>query len=230
MFILQIRRGEVESHLQIAASLHLDLACAKFNDTQEQLKQTQVQLRNMEKMFEETTRKLEEKVNILEKSMQCSEANSKNSSFTWRIDNFSEVLRKAKSEEETRIESSPFYGCGYKCKLRLYPNGYSAGEGNHLSIFVKIMKGECDATLTWPFQKKVTFKLIDQEESTSNRKNIVSSTTADPELKNFARPLTDHNSGRGFHRFVSHEKMQERRYIVDDTIFIQVRITSPEYM
>ena len=230
MFILQIRRGEVDSHRQTAASLHLDLACAKCNETQEQLKQTQVQLRNMEKMFEETTRKLELKVNILEKSLQCSEANSKNSSFTWRIDEFSEVLRKAKSAEKTHIESSPFYGCGYKCKLRLYPNGSSTGKGNHLSIFVMIMKGECDATLTWPFQKKMTFKLIDQQENARDRQNIVRSFSADPELEQFARPLTDQNTGRGYTLFVSHEKIQERRYIVDDTIFIQVRITSPELL
>lgn len=228
MFILQVRRGEVESHLQIATSLHLDLACAKFNDTQEQLNQTQVQLRNIEKMFEETTGKLEEKLNILEKSMQCSEANSKNSSFTWRIDDFSEVLRKAKSKEDTRIESSSFYGCGYKCKLRLYPNGSSTGKGNHLSIFMMIMRGEYDATLNWPFQKKVTFKLIDQQENASDRQNIVRSFTGDPELEHYARPLTDQNSSRGYNQFVSHEKLRERRYIVDGTIFIQVCIISPE--
>lgn len=74
----------------------------------------------------------------------------------------------------------------------------------------------------------MTFKLIDQQENASDRQNIVRSFTADPELEHFARPLTDHNSGRGYTLFASHEKIQERRYIVNDTIFIQVRIFSPE--
>ena len=87
--------------------LHLDLACVKpsaVSDTQ--------------KKFEETTKKLEKKVNALEKHIHYSEENCE--LFTWRIDGFSEVLRKAKSGEETSIDSSPFYRCGYKSGA---PNG-----------------------------------------------------------------------------------------------------------
>ena len=202
MFILQIQRIEVESHLQAAMRLHLDLACVKLSDTQKKLE------------------KLEKRVNALEK---CE------SSFTWRIDGFSEVLRKAKSGEETRKESSPFDRYGYKCKIRIYPNGFDSGENTHLSVFLVIMKGEYDATLTWPFHKKVTWTLIDQQENERNRENIVMSYNSDPKLRNFARPVKEENIGRGFHDFVSHEKLQKRRYIVDDTMFVQVHFTSVEY-
>ena len=202
MFILQIQRIEVESHLQAAMRLHLDLACVKLSDTQKKLE------------------KLEKRVNVLEK---CE------SSFTWRIDGFSEVLRKAKSGEETRKESSPFDRYGYKCKIRIYPNGDGDLKNTHLSVFLVIVKGEYDATLTWPFHKKVTCTLIDQQENERNRENIVMSYNSDPKLRNFARPVKEENIGRGFPDFVSHEKLQKRRYIVDDTMFVQVHFTSVEY-
>ena len=202
MFILQIQRREVESHLQAAMRLHLDLACVKLSDTQ--------------KKFE----KLEKRVNALE---ECE------SSFTWRIDGFSEVLRKAKSGEEIRKDSSPFYRNGYKFKLSLNPNGCGQGKNSYLSAFLIIMKGEYDATLTWPFHKNLTFTLIDQQENEHNRKNIVSSFTSDPKVRSFARPVKEENFGRGPSTFVSHEELQKRRYIVDDTIFVQVHFTSVKY-
>ena len=209
MFILQIQRREVESHLQASIRLHLDLACVKLSDTQ--------------KKFEETTKKLVERVNSLEKDMHSKE---RSGSFTWRIDGFSEVLRKAKSGEETSIDSSPFYRYGYKCKLNINPNGFDSGENTHLSVFLVIMKGEYDATLAWPFDKKFTFTLIDQQENEHNRENIVRSATSDPKLSSFRRPVQEENLGWGYPEFVSHEKLQKRRYIVDDTIFVQVHFTS----
>ena len=213
MFILQIQRREVESHLQAAMRLHLDLACVKLSDTQ--------------KKFEEATEKLEKKVNALEKHIHYSE--EKCESFTWSIDGFSEVLRKAKSGEETNLQSSPFYRYGYKCKIGIYPNGFDSGKNTHLTVYLVIMKGEYDATLTWPFDKNCTFTLIDQQENEHNRENIVNSLTSDPKLRSFARPVKEQNVGWGFHQFVSHEKLQKRRYIVDDTIFVQVHFTSVEY-
>ena len=217
MFILQIQRREVESHLQAAMRLHLDLACVRLGDTQKKL--------------EETTRKLhklEKSVNVLEKGIHCSEEQF--DSFTWRIDGFSEVLRKAKSGEKTRIDSSPFYRYRYKCKLSLNANGHGSGKNTHLSVYLIIMPGEYDAMLTWPFHKYVTFTLVDQQENPNDRKNIVKSFTSDTTLKNFKRPVTEENIGRGNPKFISHNELQERRYIVDDTIFIQFSITSPKKM
>ena len=214
IFILQIQRREVESHLQAAMRLHLDLACVKLSDTQRKL--------------EETTRKLqklEESVNVLKKDVLFSE--EKCDSFMWKIDGFSEVLRKAKSREEIRIDSSPFYRCGYKCKLSLNPNGSGSGKNTHLSIFLIIMKGEYDASLKWPFYKEVTFTLVDQQENANDKDNFVHSfSTSTPKSKSFKRPVTEENIGWGNPKFISHKELQERRYIVDDTIFIQFSITS----
>ena len=71
------------------------------------------------------------------------------------------------------------------------------------------------------------FTLIDQQENPDNRDNIVLVLRAQPQLESFARPVTDENIGRGFEKSVSHNKLRERRYIVDDTIIIQVKVSPP---
>ena len=88
------------------------------------------------------------------------------------------------------------------------------------------MKGKYDAIVTWPFQKKVTFTLIDQQEKSKDRKNIVNSFITESKRESFKRPVKEENVGSGFAKFVSHKELEKRRYIVDDTIFIQLRITS----
>ena len=136
-------------------------------------------------------------------------------------------MRKAKAGEETSISSDPFYDYGYKFKLSLSPNGDGDGENTHLAIFFVLMKSDYDAMLPWPFHKKITFTLIDQQQDEKDKKNIVMSFEADPELINFERPKADSNIGRGFHEFVSHNDLRTRRYVVDDIIFIQVKIKPP---
>ena len=223
--------------------LHLDLACAKLNatevrlsntqvqltNTQADLTNTQVQLTNTREEFEATTRKLEEKYNVVEKMMQCSEEHNY---FKWKISGFAEVLRKAKSGEKTRIYSEPFYRYGYKCRLRCDPNGYSPAQNTHLSLYFVVMKGEHDDILPWPFHKKVTVTLIDQQENVTDRKAIVKLLLADPnDFENntsFVKPVTESNPGYGYGNFVSHDKLEKNRYIADDTIIFQVQVSPPQ--
>ena len=195
-----------------------------MNNTQTQLSNTQIQLKNTQEELKGTKRKLEEKVNTLEnRLMQFPGVH------TWKITDFSEVLQQAKSGEQTEIKSDPFYDRGYKFQLSLYPNGCSPGENIHISIFVCIMKGEYDAILSWPFCKKVTFTLVDQQEDPNDRINITYSFTADAKTfkESFIRPVKDELLGVGTPTFVSHDKLKQRRYIVDDTIFIQVEVAPP---
>jgi len=87
------------------------------------------------------------------------------------------------------------------------------------------MKGEYDAILPWPFNNEVMLKLIDQEEELLKRENVVAKLTPHSDsLKYFSRPGGEENPGRGWPQFISHQKLQERRYIVDDTVFFQVEI------
>ena len=164
---MQVQRKEVVFHLQSATRLHLDLTFAKLNNMQEEFKETTRKLgenfgetkRELEKKYEEVTRKLEDKVNVLEKRlMQFSQ------DYTWKISRFSKVYSQAKNGQKTFIWSPPFYYFGYKFKLELCPNGKDLGKDTHLSLFFHLLKGEYDARLSWPFQGKLKFTLIDLQE------------------------------------------------------------------
>ena len=248
---MQVQRKDVEFHLQSAMTLHLDLTCAKLNNMQGEFKETTRKIeekyekntrrldekfgeikgelekqnevtRKLEEKYEEVTRKLEDKVNVLEnRLMQCPQE------YTWKISRFSKVQREAKSGEKTSIDSPPFYYYGYKFRLALFPNGKNRGKDTQLSLCFNLLKGEYDAKLSWPFQGIVDFTLIDQQEDAKDRENIVVSFTAIPSRVEFGRPLTFENSGWGFPVFVSLTRLNERRYIMDDTIVIQVQV-SPE--
>ena len=62
--------------------------------------------------------------------------------------------------------SPPFYTHprGYKVCLSVYANGEGKGKGTHVSVFARLMKGEFDDHLKWPFQDHVTVAMLNQLE------------------------------------------------------------------
>ncbi len=41
-------------------------------------------------------------------------------------------------------------------------NGNGSGEGTHMSVYIKLLPGDYDALLQWPFAHTVSFTLYDQ--------------------------------------------------------------------
>ena len=113
--------------------------------------------------------------------------------FLWRIDNFSQILKEAKNGGKEKIGSDPFYtkseteSFGYKLRLEIRPNGLGNSENTHLSVFIAVMKGEYDAILRWPFNKKVKFTVIDQQNDPDQRENVTGGIVG-RDISNFARP------------------------------------------
>ncbi|XP_020612166.1 TNF receptor-associated factor 4-like [Orbicella faveolata] len=153
-------------------------------------------------------------------------------SFIWKITSFKNKLRQGKNNERKCIKSVPFYAYGYKLMLKLYPNGYGIGVNSHLSIvnehsslsFVNVRKGEYDGMLPRVFSKQVTFTLIDQQDNRNRRRlNVAKGFTAD-----FEKPTENRTSSEwGLIKFVSHDDFSERRFVVNDTLFIKVQVDSP---
>ena len=253
---MQVQRQEMEYHLESATRIHLDLVCIKLNNTEDKLNKTEDELNNTKDKLNKTEdelnntkdklKKTEEKSNNTEallnetrielkknaKKMQKLSSVKHKNVFSWRIDSFSEILKEAKKGKKKRIESDPFYikteteSFGYKLKVYIYPNGTGNAENTHLSVFITIMKGEYDAILPWHFNKKVKITLIDQQDDPDQRENVTCEIVA-KNVPNFARPKIEENTGRGFHHFIPRLKLHSRRYIVDDTLFHQVEISSP---
>ena len=179
--------------------------------------------KNCESKMGVVEKQLETKLDEVQKTLPYG-----SNSFTWKITGFEYSLSQAKKGYQIFIRSDPFYIFGYKLKLLFYPDGDGDRAGTHISLFIVIMKGENDAILPWPFYKIESFTLIDQQENLKNRENIVLSYKTNPEITEvFERPVIDSDQGWGIPTFVSHDKLRERRYIVDDTIFIQVELATP---
>ena len=230
--------------------IHFDLACVKLSDTEDTLKKTEaklketqfelndakVRLNRTEDKLSNTGVKLNDTKVELNKAIELlrEKAAQKVDSrpFIWKIEGFSEILRQAKTGGTETISSDAFYtetrtkSYGYKFKVRIDPNGQGSAKNTHLSVFIVVMKGEYDAILPWPSSKKVKFTLIDQQQDPGKRENVAMEFITNS-LPNFVRPVTKENAGRGFREFISHKKLNSRRYIVDDTLFLQVQISSP---
>ena len=196
---------------------HLDVACTKLKNTEEELQNTKEQ-------FKVITKKLHERIDALENNLKPYQEPI--FIYTWKINGFHRISEQAKTGNVDKIESDPFYTSegGYKVILRLYPNGYSAGKNAHLSIYLKIMKGDFDPILKWPFAKRVTLTLIDQQENANDTENITATILGNQKQQAWnSRPLGESGVWRGLSNFVSHDVLMKRGYVQDDTIFIQAK-------
>ena len=197
---------------------HLDLACVKLNNTQVQLRNTQ-----------ETTRKLEEKFEALQRQLAKKVDTDKeggNKRFIWKLN--PGPLRVGRRGTMGEKESNAFYtGCyGYKLKVKLSLD-YRRGPLSDwtFKIVVVLMEGEYDDILPWPFSKKITVRLIDQNEDLKERKNITKylSPSENAWEQIFSgRPTSDRRSE--ILHFTSWGELQTRRYFANNTLFILVDV------
>lgn len=150
-----------------------------------------------------------------------------NSPFIWKITNFASVMEAAKTSETKVIISDTFYSTrnGYRFEVELYPDGYYTSDnaddkGEFMSIYLRVLVGEYDGLLIWPFQDSVVFTLLDQNELVEKRRHLRKELQHEPE--GLARPTEDSEPACGVWEFVFHKDLYSRSYIKDDTIFIKV--------
>ena len=145
--------------------------------------------------------------------------------YTWKIANFTRKLAKAKSDDDVgEIESEPFFTShGYKMKLAINLNQVHCGYAGHMGIFIILMKSDRDATLPWPFTKRFTFVLVDQQDDLSQRQNIEKALLPEGEDE-FKRPRQRENEGHGYKGFVKHSTLRTRQYIRDHAVCIKILV------
>jgi len=225
----QVQRVQVESHLQSAMRLHLDLACVKLTNTEAKLTNTEAKLTNTEAKLTNTEAKLNETNEKLEATRKVVEK-LETRIFIWKINDFRKRLRLSK--DEFSIDSVPFYtdrteSYGYKLKASIFPyKDRLLDLAEVMVVFIVLMKGEYDAILPWPFKKKLEITLIDQQEDLVERENITTVLFPENVQETFARPVEEADN-QYLCLYIYHEKLFSRRYLVDDTLFIQVEVSPP---
>ena len=145
--------------------------------------------------------------------------------YTLKITNFTRKLAQAKSENDFgEIESEPFFSShGYKMKLLVFLNEAPSGYAGYMGVYLILMKSDRDGTLAWPFTKRYTFVLVDQQDDFSQRQSIELAMVPDGE-EAFKRPRKRENGGWGNPQFVKHSTLRTRQYIRDHTVYIKILV------
>ncbi len=143
--------------------------------------------------------------------------------YTWKIENFTRELAKAISDNDYGvIQSEPFFSShGYKMKLQVDLNEAPRGYAGYMGVYVKLMKSDRDADLPWPFTKRYTFVLVDQQDDLSQRQNIERALVPEGQ-EAFKRPGHREKGGLGYKDFVKHSTLRNRQYIKDHTVYIKI--------
>lgn len=241
----KLQKKQLDSHLESAIRLHLDLACVKLNATEVKVKKFEETTTKLELQIAELQLKLEEKgtararltgeqaSKLQSLDREISKLKEESQPYMWKIEEFRDLFRDARRsrEREYTLDSCYFFDGpnGYKMMASLHPYGNGEGKNTHLSVFCFLVRGKYDAVLPWPFQKTVTFTLIDQETGETHGSNLVRKIYAAnyPNSKIFARPKRERNNGFGFPKFISHDDLFEGSYIVNDTIFLKIQVGPP---
>ncbi|XP_028418588.1 TNF receptor-associated factor 1-like [Dendronephthya gigantea] len=94
--------------------------------------------------------------------------------YTWKIANFTRKLARAISDNDCGdLESEPFFSShGYKLKVLVLSERRSRDRSGYMGIYLTLVKGDRDGTLPWPFTKKTTFILVDQQDDIAQRQNV----------------------------------------------------------
>ena len=141
----------------------------------------------------------------------------------------------AHKKDNDQWHSAPFFSHrgGYRMCLRVDANGFGAGKGTHVSMYVHLMEGEFDDRLQWPFRGTVTVELLNQRGNGASCNTCVvlwfdipdgvSDHTADGRFVGLERTL----NGQGLQRFIRHSELaynatENREYILNDCLRFRV--------
>jgi len=164
-----------------------------------------------------------ENLGDLDLKFQLHENSVNDGHLVWKINNFQQRTTDAIIGKTRALHSAPCFTSkyGYKFCLRLYLHGDGMGKGTHLSLFLVLMKSEYDNILEWPFQKKIKFTLINQEDRS---KDHVEKMFPNKDSSSFQKPKKDMNIASGCPMFMNLKRLQPEGFLKDDSLFVEVKI------
>ena len=108
-------------------------------------------------------------------------------------------------------------------RLNVLANGDGSGKGTHVSIFVQILKGKYDDTLTWPYKGNVTFEIINWTDDLHHAEEIVHFDTKHAIAGGHGKKPIKENKEWGYSKTLSHYELYNSQYITNsDILYIRV--------
>ena len=202
------QRHTMEDHKATSCGHHLDLAMVKLTSCGHHLDLAMVQLNIQEKQ-----------IAILCNQQKCT-------SCVIRIPQFN-VLKV----NDTAWWSPGFYthAQGYKFCLAVCANGNGGGKGTHMSVYLCLMKGENDDTLTWPIRYKRTITLLNQLKDDGHRSKSLTLPSDVADIQNSRVLSGERGSGNGYPKFIPHDQLglqadKQCQYLKDDSLYFRVQV------
>ena len=125
------------------------------------------------------------------------------------------------SAQSSTVFSPPFYTSpnGYHMDIMVYPR---AGKGcAHVSVYVRILVGENDESLPWPFVGDIAITLLNQLADEHHFQRV---------LKVASSNAIRQNSVRGYREFIPHSGLfltGNTHYLKDDTLYFRISVDVP---
>ena len=141
----------------------------------------------------------------------------------WKITDYSRRKEDAISCNRPYFNTMPLYTSrsGYRIRARVYING----EG--ISFYMSLMKGQYDHVLQWPFTKTFSLVLLNK----SDRKgHLIDTYTPNPDDPCFQRPAVDRecNTTTITPLFARHTLVERAPFLVDDTMYFTIIVHNIE--
>ena len=222
----EMERRQLDLHEREYMHTHFRLAMREvkeMNRKQTELKKENTELKNeLGELKGNQILEVNDKIRCLEKQIKELKETIptlvSTGGLEWKIKG---VKQKIEKEEETY--SDPFYVGLYKCQGNIYWDHNNTGE---VGCFIRIMKGEFDDKLKWPFIFRNKFVLLNQNRNEDN--HIWSHEVTKEFLKKypecFQKPTEIRNTGYGDASFISNTDILTEKYCKEGSISLHIAV------
>lgn len=208
----KLPRRDMETHISANLASHLTIQAVRHQQQVEVLESKLQEIKNENIKLKKEIEMLRSEKLTLHTHMQIVPVNL-------IMENFS-----SKIIDDEEWTSHPFYTHphGYKMCLNVDPCGVEAGEGTHISVFLKLMRGQFDSYLLWPFRGSITVELLSQDGTEEHRIKTINFNDSTPiECTHQVTRGEKVNEGWGFSRFIAHRKLFSK-YLKKDALYFKI--------
>ena len=127
--------------------------------------------------------------------------------------------------------SSPFFTHvgGYCVCLQIHGNGNGSGKDTHLSVYLRLMKGESDDCLKWPLSLSIKISILNQASDSSHVSHLVTFHNATEKTNGRVTQGTRAENCRGTSKMVPlsslvEDPAQAVQFLKNDSLYFRVSL------
>ena len=221
----EMERRQLDLHEREYMHTHFRLAIKEMkrkqtesNDKIKLLEKENKELKNELGELKDNQILVNDKIKCLEKQNRELKETISTGGLEWKITGV-----KQKIEKKEYSYTDPFYVGLYKCQGCIVWDSNNTGK---VGCYIRIMKGEFDYKLKWPFIYRRKFVLFNQSRNEDN--HILSNEVSKETLQNypqcFQKPTEIRNEGIGTSSFISNTEILTEKYCKEDSITLHITV------